>query len=142
VLDLPGSARVGRDIMAQQGMAERVSHRGEDALTAEFGGPYDVVLCFNLVHHLTPDQIIELFTKIGGALAPRGVLAIMDGFVDGDGAASAAAHYFGLFAFLSSGSRAFSVIQLNGWLRAAGLTPGRVIPIRRVPGLAIHEANR
>ena len=52
VLDLPGSAAVGREIIAAAGLPDRVLFRDGDATTADLGGGYDAVLCFNLVHHL------------------------------------------------------------------------------------------
>jgi hypothetical protein len=30
---------------------------------ADFGGPHDGALCFNIVHHLTPEQAKALFAK-------------------------------------------------------------------------------
>ena len=52
VLDLPGSAAVGREIIAAAGLTDRVRFRDGDATTADLGGGYDAVLCFNLIHHL------------------------------------------------------------------------------------------
>src|ERR1700681_3311420 len=44
VLDLPGSARVGREIIAQAGMSDRVAHREGDMFEADLAGPYDGAL--------------------------------------------------------------------------------------------------
>ena len=87
VLDLPGSAAVGREIVAAAGMADRVRFRDGDATagdlgSGDLGSGYDAVLCFNLVHHLGPDQIPALFGKAREALAPGGTLAVMDVFAD------------------------------------------------------------
>jgi hypothetical protein len=82
VLDLPGSAAIGREIIAEAGMADRVLYRDGNATTDDLGSGYDAVLCFNLVHHLTPGQIVSLFGKIHQALAPGGTLAVMDAFAD------------------------------------------------------------
>ena len=87
VLDLPGSAAVGREIVAAAGMADRVRFRDGDATagdlgSGDLGSGYDAVLCFNLVHHLSPDQIPALFGKAREALAPGGTLAVMDAFAD------------------------------------------------------------
>ena len=141
VVDLPGSARIGREIVAGAGMAERVTYREGDALTAEFDGPHDLVLCFNLVHHLTEDQVIELLQRIRAALAPTGRLAILDGFADPDGRGSAAGHFLGLFTYLSSGSRAYAPDQLRAWLARTGFDQPRRVAVRRIPGLRLYQCD-
>ncbi len=142
VLDLPGSAAIGREIIASAGMADRVRYRDGDATTAELGSGYDAVLCFNLVHHLGPDQIAGLFGKIRGALAPDGSLAIMDAFADPGRPASAAADVLGLFVYLSSGSQVYTPAQLRGWLREAGFGELRRTRVRRVPGQAMYVVRK
>jgi hypothetical protein len=141
VVDLPGSARIGREIVAGAGMAERVTYRDGDALTADLAGPHDLALCFNLVHHLTEDQVIELLGRIRAALAPTGRLAILDGFADPDGRGSAAGHFLGLFTYLSSGSRAYTPDQLRGWLERTGFDQPRRVAVRRIPGLRLYQCG-
>ena len=77
------------------------------------------MLCFNLLHHLEPGQIVSLFGKIREALAPGGRLAIMDAFADPGRRSSAAANFLGLFVYLSSGSAVRTPEQLRGWLHQA-----------------------
>lgn len=60
VLDLPGSARVGRKIIAREGMSDRVRHVDGDLLTARLEGPYEGILAFQIVHHLSDAQNVEL----------------------------------------------------------------------------------
>lgn len=138
VLDLPGSAAIGREIIAQAGLADRVTFRDGDALTVGLGGGYDAVLCFNLVHHLAPGQIVRLFGKIREALAPGGRLAILDAFADPDRRPSAAADFLALFVYLSSGSTVASPAQLRGWLSEAGFGAPRRKRVLRIPGEALY----
>ena len=138
VLDLPGSAAIGREIIARAGLADRVTFREGDAITAGLGGGYDAVLCFNLVHHLKPGQIVRLFGKIREALAPDGRLAIMDTFADPGRRTSAAADFLGLFVYLSSGSAVASPAQLRGWLSEAGFGAPRRKRVLRIPGQALY----
>ena len=141
VVDLPGSVRIGREIVAGAGLADRVTYREGDALTADLGGPHDLVLCFNLVHHLTEPQVLDLLVRVRAALAPAGSLAILDGFAEPDGRGSAAGHFLGLFTYLSSGSRAYTPDQLRGWLARTGFTPPRRLAVRRIPGLALYQCG-
>ncbi len=140
VLDLPGSARIGRELVAAAGLADRISFREGDARHADLGAGYDLVLCFNLVHHLTPAEIVALFTRIRAALAPGGSLAVLDGFSAPTRRPQPAAATLSLFMYLSSGSRAYPRDQLGDWLSRAGFAAPRRIPARRIPGLALYQA--
>ena len=142
VLDLPGSAEIGREIIARAGMGDRVKHRDGDATSDDLGSGYDSVLCFNLVHHLTPDQIASLFRRIHEALAPGGVLAVMDAFADPARRKSAAANFLGLFVYLSSGSQVHTPAELHGWLRQAGFGIPSRTRILRVPGQAMYVVSK
>jgi hypothetical protein len=142
VLDLPGSTAIGRELIAAEGLAERVSFLDGDVTTAELGDGYDAVLCFNLVHHLAPADAAALFGKIGAALRPGGVLAVLDVFAEPGRRASAHADLLALFVYLSSGAQVHTPGELSGWLRDAGFGPARKISILRVPGLALRVAAK
>jgi SAM-dependent methyltransferase len=142
VLDLPGSAAVGRELIAEAGLADRVRFRDGDAATADLGTGYDAVLCFNLVHHLTPDAAAGLFRRIGGALKPGGTLAVLDVFAEPGRRASAHADMLALFVYLSSGARVHTPGELGGWLRDAGFAAPRKIRILRMPGLLLRVARK
>ena len=142
VLDLPGSAAVGRELIAEAGLADRVRFRDGDATTADLGTGYDAVLCFNLVHHLTPDAAAGLFRRIGGALKPGGTLAVLDVFAEPGRRASAHADMLALFVYLSSGARVHTPGELGGWLRDAGFAAPREIRILRMPGLLLRVARK
>jgi SAM-dependent methyltransferase len=141
VLDLPGSAAVGREIIAAAGLSDRVRHRDGDVRTADLGTGYDLVCCFNLVHHLAEDEIVDLFRRVRDALAPSGVFAVLDAFAP-TGRRAAATDVLAMFVYLSSGARLHPATRLNAWLRDAGLrTPPRVTAVRRIPGVALYQAT-
>lgn len=146
VLDLPGSAAVGRELIAAAGLADRVAFRDADAATADLaadsGGGYDAVLCFNVVHHLAPADAAALFRRIGAVLKPGGTLAVLDVFAEPGRRASAHADMLALFVYLSSGARVHTPRELGEWLRAAGFAPPRKIRILRIPGLALRVTTR
>jgi SAM-dependent methyltransferase len=142
VLDLPGSAAVGREIISAAGLADRVRFRAGDATTADLGGGYDAVLCFNLVHHLAPEQAADLFRRAGEALKPGGTLAVLDVFADSGRRAPAHANVLALFVYLSSGAQVHTSAQLASWLREAGFRPQETIRILRIPGLSLRVARR
>jgi SAM-dependent methyltransferase len=142
VVDLPGSAAIGREIIAEAGMSDRVEHRDGDATTGDLGSGYDAVLCFNLVHHLTGDQVVKLFSRIHEALAPGGLLAVMDAFAEPSHRAAAATNFLGLFMYLSSGAQVNTPTQLYSWLRAAGFGAPRRIRILRIPGQHMYVVSK
>jgi hypothetical protein len=142
VLDLPGSVAIGREVIARAGMTDRVRHRDGDAVTADLGSGFGCVLCFNLIHHLAHDDIVGLFAKVHDALDDDGVFAVMDAFAEPTHRKSAAANFLAMFVYLSSGSRVYTPAQLNAWLREAGFTAPRRIPILRIPGQAMYVARK
>jgi SAM-dependent methyltransferase len=140
VLDLPGSAAVGREIIAEADLSDRVLFRDGDVTTADLGGGYDAVLCFNLIHHLAPAQAAGLLRRIRAALKPGGTLAILDVFAEPGRRASAHADMLALFVYLSSGAQVHTPAELDGWLRDAGFASRREIPMLRMPGLSLRVA--
>lgn len=148
VLDLPGSAAVGREIIAAAGMSGRVEHRDGDATNDDLpptseGSGYDAVLCFNLLHHLTAEQSVDLFARVHDALAPGGTLAVMDAFAEPGHRSSAQANVLSLFVYLSSGAQIHPPETLHRWLREAGFSaPPRRIRILRIPGQAMYVATK
>jgi ubiquinone/menaquinone biosynthesis C-methylase UbiE len=141
VLDLPGSAAIGREIIAADGLAERVVFRDGDATTADLGDGYDAVLCFNLVHHLSPAQAAGLFRRARAALKPGGTLAVLDVFADRARRAPAHADLLALFVYLSSGAQVHTSGEFASWLREAGFRPPEKIRILRIPGLSLRIAR-
>jgi cyclopropane fatty-acyl-phospholipid synthase-like methyltransferase len=109
---------------------------------ADLGTGYDAVLCFNLVHHLSPDATASLFRRIGGALKPGGTLAVLDVFAEPGRRASAHADMLALFVYLSSGARVHTPRELDGWLRDAGFAPPRKIRVLGIPGLSLRVATK
>jgi len=141
VLDLPGSAAVGREVIAAADLSDRVLFREGDAATADLGAGYDAVLCFNLVHHLAPGQIAGLFRRVRAALNPGGTLAVLDVFADHGRRGQAHADMLALFVYLSSGAQVHTPAELAGWLGDAGFAPPRKVRVLRLPGLTLQVAR-
>jgi SAM-dependent methyltransferase len=138
VFDLPGSAAIGREIIAEAGMSDRVRFVEGNALADDFGGPYDAALCFNLVHHFSAEQNVGLLRRIRAALAPGGTLAILDLFTSEERADAGA--LLGLFFYLTSGAATYTEHDVRRWFAEAGFERNRRVTIRRLPNQALHEA--
>lgn len=141
VLDLAGSVAVGRQIMAENGMAERVRHVVGDMMIDDLGEGLDGVLCFQIIHHLTPDQNVALLSRVHAALRSGGVLAVLDYFTPPDGRRLDSAAFLGLHFFLTSTAATYSVADLQGWLREAGFHSIFKVPLRRLPVQTLFQAT-
>ena len=127
--------------MAEAGFGDRINYLEGDARTADLGHGYDVVLCFNLVHHLRPEEIVNLFRRIHAALVPGGSLVLLDAFTNRTNRQSPAATFLSMFMYLSSGARAYTQAELFDWLGTAGFSKPKRIPMRHIPGQALYRAR-
>ena len=141
VLDLPGSAAVGRELIAEQGMAGRVRHVEGDMFESDLGGPYDGALVFNIVHHLSPEDNVRLLKRVRESLAPGGKVAVLDLFSAPAGKRPDAGALLGLFFHLTSAAETYSPDDLREWLREAGFGKPRRVRIRRIPAQTLYEAE-
>jgi SAM-dependent methyltransferase len=123
VLDLPPSARVGREIVREQGFDDRVEFREGDVFELGLGEELDVVSIFNLVHHLPEERNQELCRMAHRALRPGGCLVIGDSArpepgepVSEHGAISS------LLFYAWSHSRNFKPSEIRTWIEEAGFT--------------------
>jgi len=141
VLDLPGSARVGREIIARAGMGERVEHRDGDMFSSDLGGPYDGALVFDIVHHLSGEQTVALLRRVREALKPGASVAILDMFRSDARRQRASAAAIGLLFHLTSGADLHSPAELADYLAQAGFGAPAKVKIRRIPDQDLYQAT-
>jgi SAM-dependent methyltransferase len=134
VLDLPPSAAVGREIVAEQGYSDRISFREGDVFELGLGEDLDVVSVFNLVHHLPEERDRELCRMARAALRPGGCLVVGDSArpepgeqVSEHGAISS------LLFYAWSHSRNFKPSEIRAWVEEAGFADVRVHRNERSP---------
>jgi len=142
VVDLPGSARIGREIVAAAGMSDRVRHVEGDMFEADLGGPHDGALVFNIIHHLSPDQIRGLSSRVAAVTRAGAPLCVLDLYDRPAGRAPDSGSYLGLFFHLTSGADTYSTDQVSGWLRDSGFDQITVRHLAQLPGLALVRAVR
>jgi hypothetical protein len=142
IVDLPGSARIGREIVASKGLSERVRHMEGDMFEADYGGPHDGALAFNIIHHLSPEQATALFTRIAHSLRPGAPLCVLDLYDRPAGQRPDSGSFLGLFFHLTSGADTYTREEVSSWLAASGFGPARVKTLPQLPGLAILRAER
>jgi 2-polyprenyl-3-methyl-5-hydroxy-6-metoxy-1,4-benzoquinol methylase len=141
VADLPGSARIGRGIVAEAGMEDRVRHLEGDMFELDFDGHYDGALAFNIVHHLSPERAKALFARIRAALRPGAPLCVLDLYRRPEGEAPDSAALLGLFFQLTSGADLYSSEQVSAWLADSGYGRAERVTFRTLPNLAMMVAK-
>jgi SAM-dependent methyltransferase len=121
VVDLPPAAAVGRQIVAEEGFADRVEFVEGDVFELGLGTDLDVVSFFNLIHHLPEQRNRELIRMSRAALRPGGVLVVGDSArpEPGDQLSPHGAVSSLLF-YAWSHSRNFSPSEARAWLEEAG----------------------
>ena len=141
IVDLPGSARVGEEIVAEAGMSDRVRHLVGDMFEVDYDGHYDAALCFNIVHHLSPEQGRALFHRIRAVLRPGAPLCVLDLYDRPEGQRASLASILGLFFHLTSGADTYSTDEVSRWMRESGYGSVEVKSFRTLPDLRLLIAK-
>jgi hypothetical protein len=122
-------------------MSDRVIHREGDMFEADLGGPHDGALCFNIIHHLSPQQIRELFGRIRAALRPGAPLCVLDLYDRPPGKQPGSAAMLGLFFCLTSGADTYAVGEVSEWMQSSGCANVSRRTFRTLPDLALLRAE-
>jgi 2-polyprenyl-3-methyl-5-hydroxy-6-metoxy-1,4-benzoquinol methylase len=116
------------------GVADRYSLLPGSAFDVEFGGPYDVVLLTNFLHHFDVPTNVHLLKKVRAALKPGGRAATLE-FVPNEDRVSppmAAAFSMTMLATTASGD-AYTFKELAAMYAEAGFTGVVAHPIPMSP---------
>ena len=123
VLDLPEVVRVAEELIAQAGAKNRVKTLGGDYHRTPFPGGQDAVMFFGVLHQESPEAIRSLLTKAYQAIAPGGLLYVLDMMTDASHARPKFSALFGLnMALTTPNGWVFAEDELKGWLLEAGFT--------------------
>lgn len=143
VLDLPEAVVFGRQIVKEQGMEERVCFIEGDLRETDWSESYDIILIFNVIHNVTPDEARQALGKAYRSLNSGGTLAILDSeYTGGEGDISTAGGFGELMFFLTSGTRSYPEQTIRNWVAAAGFTDLRSAYLLAVPAAFLLTARR
>jgi SAM-dependent methyltransferase len=148
ILELPQAIPTAAEILAKEGMGDRVVHLAGNALEDDIGvEAYDAVVIANLIHHFDAGQNRRLAQKVARALRPGGVFMVMDAVrIDSPEEADRPNRRLGavldVYFALTSTSGTWSVEAVQNWHRTAGLRPLRPIWLQTMPGAALLLAIR
>jgi hypothetical protein len=142
ILDLPGSVKWGREIAVAEQAADRLEYLPADLFSVPFPPSQDVVLLFNVVHGLTPEQNVSVVRRALEALREGGKLFILDQCLEGKRRSDLARLIplmVGLNLLIETGGRSYGTDEIISWCGSA-----RTVRRRRVnlPGVTLIEAVR
>ena len=130
VLDLPEVVAVAEDLIAEQGMADRVTTLAGDYHTASFPSGLDAVLFFGMLHQESPEAIAGLLGRAREAVRPGGAVYVMDMMTDPSRTAPKFSALFAVnMALTTAHGWVFSDADLRGWMEAAGFGAVTITPL-------------
>jgi len=138
VLDLPAAVKQAAPILENEGMGDRVVHRAGNALTEDLGtAEWDFIYVSQLLHHFDKATNRKLVQRVAKSLRPGGVFAVLEMIRPRSPSESGqVGALLDLYFALTSQSGTWSVAEISGWQRDAGLLSKKPIFLRTVPGAA------
>jgi SAM-dependent methyltransferase len=144
ILELAPAVAASADLLAAEGLGERLRHRVGDALRDALGaGDVDLVFASQFNHHLSDADNRLLARRVAAALRPGGVYVIQDLARPHDAREARRARlgalldlYFGA----TSGAGTYTVSAMRQWQTEAGLVPRSTTWLRTLPGLVQQVA--
>ena len=135
IAELEGAARVGREIVREEGMESRVDFLVGDMFESDLGTGYDVATAFQIVHHFDEDQNVELLTRAREAVRDGGTVAILEQERPPPGErGSTIGALTGLLFFVTSHARTYTADEIATFIEAAGFNRVRQRRSQRLPG--------
>lgn len=121
IVELEGAARIGRRIVAEEGMEDRISYRVGDMFELDLGTGHDIATVFSILHHFEPERNRDLLDRARGALRPGGTMAVyeLDRPREGRPGTQLGA-LDGLLFYVLSGARTYTGEEIAGWMREVG----------------------
>ena len=133
-LDWAPVLEVARENARRAGIAARYETLPGSAFEVEFGGPYDIVLLTNFLHHFDRPTCIELLRKVRAALKPGGLAATLEFVPNEDRVSPSIPAAFSLTMLATTpGGDAYTYRELEEMLVAAGFHRIRAYPVPRAP---------
>lgn len=143
VVELEGAARIGRKLVAQRGMSDRVEHVVADIFEGEFGDCYDVAMANSILHHFEPERIGILLGRARDALAPGGTVAIIEQERPAEGErGEQVGALTGMLFYLTSRVRTYSASELTSMVEAAGFERVRARHSISTPGIVVVSGKK
>src|SRR6266571_1385840 len=76
-LDWPNVLHITRLHAAKLGLSDRARFIGGDMFEVELGGPYDLIIAGNVLHHFSEERCVTLLRRLACATKPGGRIAVV-----------------------------------------------------------------
>jgi cyclopropane fatty-acyl-phospholipid synthase-like methyltransferase len=135
IAELEGAARIGRKIVREEGMSDRIGFLVGDMFETDLGSGYDVVTAFQVIHHFDEDQNVELLTLAREAMRDGGTVAVLEQERPPPGTrGNSIGALTGLLFYVTSRARTYTADELSTFVEAAGFNRVRQRRSQRFPG--------
>jgi SAM-dependent methyltransferase len=144
ILDLPEAITHAAPILAKEGMGDRVVHRAGDAIRDDLGdAAWDLIYVSQLLHHFDEATNRDFARRVARALRPGGLFVVLEMIRPATPQqAGQVGALLDLYFALTSQSGTWSIDEIAGWQRDAGLAPVKPIRLRTVPGAVEVAASK
>ena len=116
------------------GVTGRYKLLAGSAFDVDYGGPYDVVLLTNFLHHFDVPTCVELLKKVRSSMKPGGRAAALEFVPNEDRVTPPMAASFSLTMLLTTASGdAYTFSELESMFLEAGFTGITAHPVARAP---------
>jgi predicted O-methyltransferase YrrM len=124
VFDLPETAKLAEEVIAEFGLTDRVTARAGNYFEDDLDEGYDVVLLSAVLHSMPPENCRLLLRKCHRSLVNGGWLVVHEGLIDPDGTSPQQAALFSLNMLVNTdGGRSYSGQEIMALMRDTGFAP-------------------
>jgi SAM-dependent methyltransferase len=121
IVDLEGAARIGRRIVEEQDMADRVAFQVGDVFETNLSEGHDIAMANSIVHHFDEERNVALLRRAREALRPGGTMAVLDLERPEPGKrGTQLGTLTGLLFYVTSHARTYSGGEITAFFEAAG----------------------
>ncbi len=137
-LDWPAVLAVAERNAQKAGVADRMTRRPGSAFDVGFGGPYDIALLTNFLHHFDEPTCTGLLKKVHAAMRPGGRAVTLEFVPNDDRITPPMAASFSMTMLGTTGSGdAYTFSQLKRMYEAAGFHDVTLEPVAMSPQTSV-----
>lgn len=137
-LDWAAVLEVAEENAHKAGIADRFEKLPGSAFDVDFGGPYDLALVTNFLHHFSPETCTDFMRKVRGSLNPGGRAVILEMASNDDRISPPVAAGFSLTMLTTTAEGdAYTKSQLVKFCLDAGFAKAEAHPLLPTPQTAV-----
>ncbi len=138
VFDLPQTIEIAKKVIADFGVADRVTTRAGNYFKNDFGQGNDVVLLSAILHSMGPERSQGLLQKSYDSLIPGGLVVVHEGLISDEGTSPLRAVLFSLNMLLNTGEgKSYSGAEIVSLMEAVGFVEPRIIHLPETMGSSL-----